>query len=101
MDHNYQNRIRKIVLTAAEAAKQEMVANGAAGSPERMTLFVKPCSNTEDGMLRMFPQSVTPPPCWKPAGADHLDIDIPYEKYFTWIHARAGSLPLLAPEYGV
>lgn len=96
MQLDYRARVRNIVLIAAEAAKQDMAANAA---NEPFNLFVKPCTNTEDGMLRMFPKSVTPPNDWKPAGAGPMGIDIPYDQYFTWIHSRSGQLPILAPEF--
>jgi hypothetical protein len=99
MHHDYRSRVRAIVLAAAEAAKQDMASNVTNGRAEPLQLYVKPCTHTEDGMLRMFPNSVTPPQPWKHTGSAAMGTDIPYENYFTWIHHRSCQLPILAPEY--
>ncbi|MCU6502285.1 hypothetical protein LPN04_31270 [Rugamonas sp. A1-17] len=99
MSLDYQTRIRKIVLMAAEAAREEMKTKAVVGIFESCDLFFKSCTSTEDGMLRLFPQSVSPPVGWKHAGAGRLNIDVPYDRYADWIHLRSTQLPLLAPEY--
>jgi len=99
MQFDYPTRVTNIVRVAAEAAKQDMVTNAAHARLEAMVLYVKPCTNTMDGMLRMFPKSATPPADWKPAGAEELAINVPYDSYFSWIHQRSSRLPILAPEF--
>lgn len=96
---DYQKRYRAIVGLAAQIAEKEVKENANRGIFERFHLYYRAPTETEDGMLRLFSNSIQPPSEWKPAGASPLGIDIPYANYFTWIHTRCSSLPLLATSY--
>lgn len=97
MEHlkNWEDRIRRLVGHAAEAAIAKAKELAASGIDVNFRLFIRPATATQDGELLLC-EANQAPAGFVLATGDPFHGGIPYERYFAWIRLRIGLLPLLA-----
>lgn len=84
------------MVTAAEEAGQERARQLVReGRMPTLYLYYKATDGGKDGALTMFDDSDTVPEGWTLATSEGLRCNLSYGEYWSWIRARALTLPIL------
>lgn len=85
------------IVTACEEQGQALMRSKSMdGTEEPLYLYYAPSTETENGTLLLVPQSEKAPEGYKLATGEGLKINVPYANYYSWIHQRSVSLPILS-----
>jgi hypothetical protein len=96
---NYEKVILEMVKKCADCGSHDAQKMANAGIFEPLYLYFKPSSETENGVLKLIPDSETAPDGFELATGEGLRGNVPFSEYFSWVRARVNRLPILA--YGV
>ena len=93
----YEQRLMAMVKKASDAAQKEVQRNAMSGIFEPMYLYYRSSTEFTDGDLLMLSDSSEEVPAsYVLATGEGLRGNIPYDKYYQWIHSRTSRLPILA-----
>lgn len=95
---SYRAIVRDLAQKAAQDGAEKMKAAALAGIPMSLYLHYKPSTARQHGELLLCTEDEPAPPGFKLATGEALRCNVAYEHFITWVHCRAGNLPILAWE---
>lgn len=94
---DYQEVMRRMVLTCADAGIKLAQERSACGVFLPMYLYYREATSSSNGELVLLDDCMTVPPGFKQASEDALRSGVPFLNYFCWVKERSTRLPVLCP----
>jgi hypothetical protein len=97
---SYMNVYASLVSQCAENGKVEAQLNAMVGDPQPLLLYFRKSTSTANGELKLVSKSDKAPDGFALVTDEQLDCGVPYEGYFSWVHARCLRTEILMSAMG-